>query len=81
MKNVLFSHTPALIEFAKRPNEANEKAKIRQEKAEEKMKLQAEKEKKVESLLKWGNPSFGIYDRYAGVKQADNTKPCIGQYF
>ena len=89
MKNWYFKENPHLIEFAKKQNPEKmleDNVAIAQETM---LDINGnKKKKKEESLLVWGNPQFGIYDRY-GTGQCwiydgpgnDNTCPSIGHYF
>lgn len=72
LKKPYFQDNPQLVEFAK-------KIRIRDGQMEEDQNDQQEttyevydelgKKKKEESLLKWGNPQFGIYERFKETGQ------------
>lgn len=78
MKKEFFKQNPHLLEFAKKLTSskgegAKDDAKSKDNNAQKKPSLGPGQPKKAakhkeELLLKWGNPYFGIYDRYGSGK-------------
>ena len=88
MKNWYFKENPHLLEFARKPNPNSKDDNLMEDNTAENLFDVTAKKKKEESLLVWGNPQFGIYDRY-GTGECwmlsgpgnDSTCPSIGHYF